>query len=102
MVDTTLLKQIVGSLMYLTSTRPVIMHAINLISRYMKNPTKVHLLAAKRIFRYMKGTTDFGILYKHDKNSSLFGYSDSDYAGDPDDRKSTSGAVFMLNSGAVS
>ncbi|RVW33212.1 Retrovirus-related Pol polyprotein from transposon RE1 [Vitis vinifera] len=79
-VDSTLYKQIVGSLMYLTSTRPDIMHAVNLISRYMENPTEVHLLAAKRIFRYLK---------------------DSDYAGDLDDRKSTSGAVFMLNSGAI-
>ncbi|RVW64469.1 Retrovirus-related Pol polyprotein from transposon RE2 [Vitis vinifera] len=79
-VDSTLYKQIVGSLMYLTSTKPDIMHAVNLISRYMENPTKVHLLAAKRIFRYLK---------------------DSDYAGDLDDRKSTSRAVFMLNSRAI-
>lgn len=95
-------KQIVGSLMYLTSTRSDIMHAVNLISRYMENPAEVHLLAAKRIFRYLKGTTNFGILYKNGVKSSLLGYSDSDYAGDPDDRNSTSGYVFMLNSGAVS
>lgn len=78
------------------------MHAVNLISRYMENPIEVHLLAAKRIFRYLKGTTDFGILYKHGEKTSMFGYSDSDYVGDLDDYKSTSGAVFMLNSGAVS
>ncbi|RVW40297.1 Retrovirus-related Pol polyprotein from transposon RE1 [Vitis vinifera] len=100
-MDSTLYKQIVGSLMYLTSTRPDIMHAINLISRYMENPTKVHLLAAKRIFRYLKGTVDFGILYKMGEKSSLIGFSYSDYAGDLDDRKSTFGAVFMLNSGAI-
>ena len=67
-VDSTLYKQIVGSLMYLTSTRPDIMHAVNLISRYMENPTEVHLLAAKRIFRYLKGTVDFGIYTKGVKN----------------------------------
>lgn len=77
------------------------MHAVSLISRYMENPTEVHLLAAKRIFRYLKGTADFGILCKNGRESSLIGFSDSDYAGDLDDRKSTSGFVFMMNSGAV-
>lgn len=101
-VDATIYKQIVGSLMYLTSTRPDIMHAVSLISRYMENPTELHLLAAKRIFRYLKGTTDFGILYKKGAHKGLFGFSDSDYAGDEDDRKSTSGYVFMMGSGAVS
>lgn len=60
-VNATLYKQIVGSLMYLTSTRPDIMHSVNLISRYMENLTDVHLLAAKRILRYLKGTVDFEI-----------------------------------------
>lgn len=101
-VHNTLFKQIVGSLMYLTATRPDIMYAVSLISRYMENPTEVHLLAAKRIFRYLKGTADLGILYKKGANSSLIGFSDSDYAGDLDDRKSTSGFVFMMGSGAIS
>ncbi|RVW73046.1 Retrovirus-related Pol polyprotein from transposon RE1 [Vitis vinifera] len=79
-VDSTLYKQIVGSLMYLTSTRPDIMHIVNLIGRYMENPTEVHLLAAKRIFYYLKGTVDFGILYKRGEKSSLIGFSNSDYA----------------------
>ena len=73
--------------MYLTSTKPNIMHTINLISTYMENPAEVHLLAVKRIFCYLKGTTNFEILYKNYEKSSLFGYSDSDYAEDPDDRK---------------
>lgn len=101
-VDVTMYKQIVGSLMYLTTTRPDIMHAVSLISRYMENPTEDHLLAAKRIFRYVKGTANFGILYKKVGNLSLFGFSDSDYAGDIDDRKSTSGFVFMMGSAAIS
>ncbi|XXG80205.1 hypothetical protein AAC387_Pa09g1131 [Persea americana] len=100
-VDATLYKQIVGSLMYLTSTRPDIMHAVSLISRYMENPTAVNLLAAKRIFRYLKGTADFGILYKNGGESSLIGFSDSVYPGDLDDRKSTSGFVFMMDYRAV-
>lgn len=100
-VDSTLYKQIVGSLMYLTTTRPDIMHAVSLISRYMEQPKEMHLLAAKRIFRYLQGTTDFGLFYKKGEKSELFGFTDSDYAGDPDDRKSTSGYVFMIGSGAV-
>jgi hypothetical protein len=101
-VNSTLYKQIVGSLMYLTSTRPDIMYAVSLISRYMECPAEAHFLAAKRIFRYLKGTADYGILYKRNSNSAMIGFSDSDYAGSLDDRKSTSGLVFMLNSGAVS
>jgi hypothetical protein len=101
-VDSTNYKQIVGSLMYLTATRPDIMYAVSLISRYMENPKEIHLLAAKRIFRYLQGTADFGLLYKKGEHSDLMGFTDSDYAGDQDDRKSTSGYVFMLGTGAVS
>jgi len=101
-VDSTNYKQIVGSLMYLTATRPDIMYAVSLISRYMENPKEIHLLAAKRIFRYLQGTADFGLLYKKGEHSDLMGFTDSDYTGDQDDRKSTSGYVFMLGTGAVS
>ncbi|XP_057982378.1 uncharacterized mitochondrial protein AtMg00810-like [Malania oleifera] len=55
-VDNTLYKQIVGSLMYLTVTRPDIMYSVSLISRYMENPTEMHLLASKRILHYLQGT----------------------------------------------
>ncbi|KAL9348429.1 hypothetical protein Peur_059795 [Populus x canadensis] len=78
------------------------MYAVSLISRYMENPKEIHLLAAKRIFRYLQGTADFGLLYKKGEHSDLMGFTDSDYAGDQDDRKSTSGYVFMLGTGAVS
>ncbi|KAG6510909.1 hypothetical protein ZIOFF_028954 [Zingiber officinale] len=63
-VDSTIYKQIVGSLMYLTATRADIMYSVSLISRYMENPTEIHLLAAKRILRYLQGTKDFGLFYK--------------------------------------
>ena len=101
-VDSTLYKQIVGSLMYLTATRPDIMHAVSLISRYMENPRETHLLAAKRILRYLQGTIEYGLFYKNGEKSDLFGFTDSDYAGDSDDRKSTSGYVFMMGSAAIS
>ncbi|XP_074356626.1 secreted RxLR effector protein 161-like [Apium graveolens] len=100
-VDNTLYKQIVGSLMYLTTTRPDRMYSVSLISRYMENPTKMHLLATKRILRYLQGTRDFGLFYQKGEKD-LFGFTDSDYAGDQDDRRSTSGYVFMLGTTAVS
>ncbi|CAL5343355.1 unnamed protein product [Camellia sinensis] len=101
-VDNTLYKQIVGSLMYLTATRPNIMHAASVISRYMECPTEIHLLATKRIFRYCRGTKEFGLFYKKGEKSDLYGFTDNDYAGDSDDQKSTSGYVFMMGTRAVS
>ena len=63
-INSTLYKQIVGSLMYLTTTRPNIMYFVSLISRYMENPTEMHLLASKRILRYLQGTREFELFYK--------------------------------------
>lgn len=100
-VDSTFYKQMVGSLMYLTATRPDLMFVVCLISRFMANPTELHLATAKRIMRYLKGTLEFGIWYGRGGNGDLLGYTDSDYAGDIDDCKSTSGYVFLLSGGAV-
>jgi hypothetical protein len=101
-VDSTKYKQIVGCLMYLLATRPDLAFSVCLIARYMERPTEMHLAAAKRILRYLKGTMNLGILYKRDLNRSLQGWTDSDYAGDLDDRKSTSGYVFKFGSSAIS
>ncbi|GAA0153908.1 transmembrane signal receptor [Lithospermum erythrorhizon] len=102
LVDETLYKQIVGSLMYLTTTRPDLMFATSLISRYMSMPTEMHMKIAKKILRYLKGSNKFGILYKRSESGGvLVAYTDSDYAGDLNDRKSTSGYVFKFSSGAV-
>ncbi|XP_020423899.1 uncharacterized protein LOC109950223 [Prunus persica] len=100
-VDSTYFKQIVGSLMYLTTTRPDPMFAVNLISRYMESPTELHFQAAKRVLRYLKGTTDLGLFYKRKVGAKLMGFSDNDYVGDLNDRKSTSGYVFLLSSAVV-
>eukprot|EP00253_Pinus_taeda_P018945 PITA_18945 len=100
--DPSLYKSIVGRFMYLTATRPNIMHAVSLISKFMERPKEAHLQAAKRILRYVKGTKRFGILYTASKCSYLLGYTDSDWAGSVDDRKSTSGYVFHMGSGAIS
>ena len=101
-IDSTLYKQIVGSLMYLTATRPNMMYVISLISRFMERPIEQHLQAAKRVLRYLKGTVSFGLFYRKGGKEELIGYTDSDYARVQDDRKSTSGYVFMLSSGTVS
>ncbi|KAK9715448.1 hypothetical protein RND81_06G165900 [Saponaria officinalis] len=68
----------------------------------MECPKEMHLQAAKRILRYLQGTKDCGLFYKMGENSELVGFCDSDYAGDLDDRKSTTGYAFMLGSAAVS
>eukprot|EP00253_Pinus_taeda_P017290 PITA_17290 len=99
--DPSLYKSIVGSLMYLTTTRPDIMYAGSLISRFMERPKEAHWQAVKRILRYVKGTKRFGILYNVSDHSDLVGYTDSDWAGSVDDRKSTSGYVFHMGSGAI-
>ena len=101
-VNATMYKQLVGSLMYLTATRPDLMYMVSLINRFMASPTELHLQAAKRVLRYLKGIVDLGVFYRNEGNGELMAYTDSDYAGDVDDRKSTSGYVFLLNEGAVS
>ena len=95
-------RSIVGGLNYLSNTRPDITHSISVVSRFMHNPSLHHLGAAKRILRYVAGTLDYGVWYNNVDNFRLYGFTDSDYAGSLDDRKSTSGQVFFLGSGAVS
>jgi len=101
-VDATEYKKSVGSLLYLTATRPDLMYVVGLISRYMEKPTEMHLQAGKRILRYLKGTMELGIGYRKCGDGSLIAFADSDYAGDVDDRKGTSGYVFMVGTRVVS
>ncbi len=80
--------------MYLsTGTRPDIAFAVSNVAKFSSNPTKQHWTAVKRILRYLKGTRNFGLLYTNGNVDEFIGYSDSDWAGDLDDRKSTSGYV---------
>ncbi|XP_040871044.1 secreted RxLR effector protein 161-like [Glycine max] len=103
-VDPTLYKQIVGSLRYLCNTRHDIAYCVGLISRFMEKPKTPHFLAAKRILRYMKGTLDLGILYPYSQKNirEVFGYSISDWCGDKDDRKNTTGYVFKFGTSPIS
>ena len=100
-VNSMLYKQMVGNLMYLIATRLDMMFAVSLISRFMSDPNELHFTVVKRIMRYLKGTLELGIWYRREGKSELLGYTDSDYAGDVDDSKSTSGYVFLMSGGAV-
>ncbi|XP_045795843.1 secreted RxLR effector protein 161-like [Trifolium pratense] len=102
LVDATNYRQMTGCLMYLLATRPDLTFSVCLVARYMERPIEIHLTAIKRIMRYLKGTMELGIWYRRNEKLTLVGWSDSDYAGDLDDRKSTSGNVYMLGSSAIS
>ncbi|XP_066968182.1 uncharacterized protein [Macrobrachium rosenbergii] len=93
----------VGSLLYLsTRTRPDITFAVCNVAKFCTNPTKYHWSAVKRIFRYLRGTCDLGIVYSKQNSCFCVGYSDADWAGDKNDSKSTSGYCFSLSSGLIS
>ncbi|KAM1689141.1 hypothetical protein EV2_037740 [Malus domestica] len=100
--DESLYRTVVGSLLYLTATRPDLMYASCLLARFMHKPTRKHMGTAKRVLRYVQGTLDFGIEYVKGKAAVLIGYCDSDWAGSLDDMKSTSGYAFSLGSGVFS
>lgn len=98
-------RELIGSLMYLSvATRPDISYAVGIASRYLEKPTVVHEKAAKRILKYLAKyqSIEYDILYRAGENDQLNGYSDADYAGDIDSRKSTSGFVFTYNNSIVS
>ena len=97
-------KSLVGSLMHASvSTRPDISYSTNFVAQYLSNPSKKHWSAAKRILRYLKGTRDLGLLYKRSQqNLILHGYSDADWAGNVDTRRSTTGYCFLLGNCVVS
>ncbi|KAL0551748.1 hypothetical protein IC582_010837 [Cucumis melo] len=101
-VDHKLYRSMVGSLLYLTASRPDIAYAIGICARFQSDPRSSYLTAVKRILKYVHGTSDFGILYSSDTTSTLVGYCDADWAGSPDDRKSTFGGCFFVRNNLIS
>jgi hypothetical protein len=86
----------VGSLIYLvTGTRPDIAVAVGEVSKYLENPGRLHWAAVKRILRYLKGTLEMSLLVKPE-STDVVGYSDADWAGDTDTRRSTTGNIFKF------
>ncbi|GJX87360.1 putative ribonuclease H-like domain-containing protein [Tanacetum coccineum] len=101
-VDVHLYRSMIGSLMYLTSSRPDIMFVVCACARFQVTPKVSHLHAVKRIFRYLKGQPKLGLWYPKDSPFDLEAYSDSDYAGASLDRKSTTGGCQFLGSRLIS
>jgi hypothetical protein len=100
--DKTQYRSVIGSLRYLVNTRPDLAYAVGIASRFMENPSTTHWGLVKQILRYVQGTLTHGCCYKRGTGTPvLVGFSDSDHAGDHDDRKSTSGVVFFLGNNII-
>jgi hypothetical protein len=95
-VDQSSYRSMIGSLLYITASPPDIMHVVGMVGRYQSAPKQSHLLAVKRIFRYLKETMTYGLWYPRNQNFQLTAYSDADWANCVDERKSTSGEAFFL------
>ncbi|GJX61396.1 hypothetical protein Tco_0294296 [Tanacetum coccineum] len=101
-VDVHMYRSMIGSLMYLTSSRPDIMFVVCACTRYQVNPKVSHLYAVKRICRYLKGQPKLGLWYLKDSPFDLVAYTDSDYVGASLDRKSTTGGCQFLGCRLIS
>jgi hypothetical protein len=102
-VDPTEYRRVIGCLRYLLHTRPDLSYAVGVVSRFMERPTVMHFKAVKQILRYLKGTINCGLMFSGGNGAvEITGFTDSDLAGDSDDRRSTSGMAFYFNSILVS
>jgi hypothetical protein len=96
LIDATLYRQIIGSLMYLMNTRPDICFSVKTLSQFLVEPRHVHLVAAKNVMRYLKVTMDYGLSYDGDHDFTLSGYIDLDWAGSIADRKKHFRMLFQF------
>jgi hypothetical protein len=100
LVNATEYRSLVGSLRYLVNTRPDIAYAVGFVGRFLEQPHEEHIAAVKHILRYVAGTLGHGLFYRRKQEGGdggcLIGFSDSDFAGDVDDRKSTTGVLYYL------
>lgn len=101
-VDQTLYKSMIGKLQYVVHTRPDIALAVGIVARFSAKPRENHMMASKRILRYLRGTEDYGLWYKFGGNLDLKVFTNADWARNIDDRKSTSGGAFFLGKRLVS
>jgi hypothetical protein len=100
--DATEYRMTMGALQYVTITRPNITFAVNKVSKFMSTPTDQHWLAVKRILRYLAGSTDKGLKFQHSTSLSLNAFTDADWVGCPDDRKSTTDFGIFLGPNLIS
>ncbi|GJU36995.1 retrovirus-related pol polyprotein from transposon TNT 1-94, partial [Tanacetum coccineum] len=101
-VDPTHYRGMIGTLMYLTASRPDLTFVVCMCARYQAKPTEKHLHAVKRIFKYLRGTINQGLWYPKDSSIALTAYVDADHAGCQDTRRSTSGCMQLLGDRLVS
>jgi hypothetical protein len=100
--DPTAYRSLAGALQYLTFTRPDITYAVQQVCLHMHDPREPHLMALKRLLRYLRGTLDYGLLLHRASSTDLVVYTDADWAGCPDTRRSTSGYAVFLGGNLVS
>ena len=101
-VDPSLYRSMIGSLLYLTASRLDISYSVGVCARYQANPKESHMMALKRIIKYVKTIAEFGVWYSKDTSDVLAGYFNADWAGNADDRKSTLGGCFYVGNNLVS
>ncbi|KAK2428594.1 putative mitochondrial protein [Trifolium repens] len=101
-VDQKLYRGMIGSLLYLTASRPDILFSVCLCARFQSDPRESHFTAVKRIFRYFKASCNIGLLYQKSNDYKLIGFCDADYAGDRIERKSTSGNCQFIGENLIS
>ncbi|KAG7547174.1 Zinc finger CCHC-type [Arabidopsis suecica] len=100
-VDQKLYRAMIGSLLYLTASRPDLCYSVGLCARYQACPRVSHLNAVKRIIKYVKGTVEYGLFYTKHTNHNLAGFCDADWSGCLDGRRSTSGGCFFLGNNLI-
>ena len=101
-VNSSVYRSMISILLYLTASRLDISYNVGMCARYHANPKESHMIALKRIIKYVETITDFSVWYSKDTIDVLAGYSDADWAGNADDRKSTSGGCFYVGNNLVS
>jgi hypothetical protein len=100
-VDQRTYLSMIGSLLYITASRPDIMQVVGMVGCYQSTPKQSHLVVVTRIFKYLKGIMTYGLWYPKNQNFQLTAYSDVDWANCVDERKSTSGGAFFLDDSLV-
>ena len=101
-VNTSLYRSMIGSFLYLTTSRPDISYSVGVYARFQANPKESHMIALKRIIKYVKSIADFGVWYSNDTNDVLARYSNANWVENADDRKSTSRGCFQVGNNLVS